>query len=178
MADTTLKSPEFPPSPPPPLPGLGVATVVALAIVGWVAVGGAFLSESALFAGFMVLWYWAKVEHLVMKRLPATVLGALVGSCLSWAMNACAIRYGGGGFAFGLLLLFVAIYLDVIQVLPLWFNASTMLFSIVSAAPLIQFKIDWVELCLAVAGGGVFFGAFVAGVFWLSAKLSRGRGVT
>ena len=70
-------------------------------------------------------------------------------------------------------LLIVAIYLDIIQVMPLFMNASTMLFSIVAAAPLVQLKVNWVELCLATAGGGIFSGAIVAGVTWLSGKLPR-----
>jgi len=160
------------PLPPSPLPGLGVAAVVATAIVCWVAVGSIFLSKTSLFGGFMVLWYWAKVEHLSMQRLPDSVLGALVGVCLSWVMFRLASDYGAAGFAFGLLLLFVAIYLDIVQVVPLLFNASTMLFSIVSAAPLIQLRIDWVELCLATVGGGVFFGAFVAGATWLAGRMA------
>jgi hypothetical protein len=172
MTETQLAKPETPP-PPPPLAGLGVAAVVAIAIVGWVAVCTALLSQVSMFGGFMVLWYWAKVERLSMPRLPATVLGALVGICLSWAMFTCASNYGGAGFAFGLLLLFLAIYLDIVQVMPLLFNASTMLFSIVSAAPLIQLKIDWVEFCLATAAGAVFFGGFVAGVMWLAGKMSQ-----
>jgi hypothetical protein len=162
-----------PRTPPPPLAGLGVAGVIAVGIVLWAGICSVLLSHTSMFAGFMVLWYWAKVEHLAMARLPATVLGGLIGIGLSWVMLLCAQAYGGPGFAFGLLLLFLAIYLDVIQVMPLFFNASTMLFSIVSAAPLIQLKINWVEFCLAAAGGGVFFGAFVAGLMWLAGKMSQ-----
>ena len=52
-------------------------------------------------------------------------------------------------------------------------NASTMLYSIVAAAPLIQLKIDWLELCFATVGGGLFFGAYVAAIMWLVAKLPQ-----
>ncbi len=76
------------------------------------------------------------------------------------------------GLLAGLALLIVAIYLDIIQILPLLFNASTMLFSIVAAAPLIQLRIDWVELCLATIGGGFFFGGFVAAVMWLATRFA------
>ena len=172
MTETQLAKPENP-LPPPPLAGLGVAGVIFAGIVMWAGICGALLSVTSMFAGFMVLWYWAKVEHLVMARLPATVLGALVGIGLSWVMLLCAQAYGGPGFAFGLFLLFIAIYLDLIAVMPLLFNASTMLFSLVSAAPLIQLKINWLEFCLAAAGGGVFFGGFVAGVMWLAGKMVR-----
>ncbi len=170
MAQTQSAPPTLPSTPPPPLAGIGVAAVVVAAIIGWVALGSLFLSEASLFAGFMILWYWAKVEHLAMQRLPATVLGALAGIGIAWAMYYGATNYGGAGFAVGFLLLIIAIYLDVIQVMPLTMNASTMLFSIVAAAPLIQLKVNWIELCLAVIGGGLFFGAFVAAVMGLATK--------
>lgn len=156
--------------PPPPVAGLGVAGAVFAGIAIWAGICGALLSNTSMFAGFMVLWHWAKVEHLAMARLPGTVLGGLVGIGLSWVMLLCAQAYGGPGFAFGLLLLFIAIYLDVIAVMPLLFNSSTMLFSLITAAPLIQLKVNWVELCLATAGGGLFFSAFLAGVMWLGSK--------
>jgi hypothetical protein len=60
--------------------------------------------------------------------MPATVLGGLVGILVAWAMFYGASNYAGTGLALGLLLLIFAIYLDVIQVLPILFNASTMLF--------------------------------------------------
>jgi hypothetical protein len=171
MTVSPSASPELPP--PPPLAGAAVAAVVVLSLAGWVALGSQFLSETSLFGGFLVLWYWAKVEKLSMQRMPATVLGGLVGILVAWAMFYGASNYGGTGLALGLLLLIFAIYLDVIQVLPTFFNASTMLFSIIAAAPLVQLKVDWVELCLAVAVGGGYFAAFVGAVMWLAGKAGQ-----
>jgi hypothetical protein len=172
MTETTLAQPDLPP-PPTPLAGLGVTAVVISAIFAWVALGSTFLSEPSLFGGFMMLWYWGKVEHLSMSRLPATVLGALVGIGIAWVMFYCASNYGPAGFAFGLFVLIVAIYLDVIQVFPMFVNASTMLLSIVAAAPLVQLKVNWIELCLATSGGGIFFGAYVAAVMWIVGRRSQ-----
>jgi hypothetical protein len=172
MADTAMAIAEAPP-PPSALAGLGVAAVVVTAIIAWVALGSTFLSEPSLFGGFLMLWYWAKVEHLSMSRLPATVLGALVGIGIAWVMFYSSSNYGPGGFAFGLFVLIVAIYLDIIEVFPMFVNASTMLLSIIAAAPLVQLKVNWVELCLATIGGGMFFGAFVAAVMWIPGKLLR-----
>jgi hypothetical protein len=172
MTDAILATSE-PPLPPAPLAGLVVAAALVTAIIGWFALAGAFLSEPTLFGGLMLLWYWAKVEHLSMQRLPASIIGALVGIGVAWAMFYGASNYGPTGFACGLALLIIAIYLDIIQVVPLFVNASTMLFSIVAAAPLVQLKVNWIEFSLATAGGGVFFGAFVAAVTSLAGKLSR-----
>ena len=162
---------------PPPVPtllgGLGVAAVVVTGIVGWVAIGSSFLSEPSLFGGFLVLWYWAKVEHLAMNRLPAAVFGALVGIALAWAMFYCASRYGSIGFGIGLCLLVAAIYLDIVQVFPTFVNAATMLLSIIAAAPLVQLRVNWIELALAVAIGGLFFGAYVSAITWIAGKAAR-----
>jgi hypothetical protein len=173
MAVNDTAEPKAPP-PPSKLAGLGVAAVLVVAIVGWVALGGAFLSETSLFGGFLVLWYWAKVEHLAPQRLSASIIGGLVGIGVAWVMFFGATNYGALGFAVGLTLLVVSIYLDIIQVFPLFVNASTMLFSIIAAAPLVQLKINWVELCLATAGGGIFFAACVAAANWLASRLSTG----
>jgi hypothetical protein len=172
MTDTTLVQSVTPP-PPSLLAGLGAAAALVTAIIGWFALGGAFLSESTLFGGLMLLWYWAKVEHLSMQRLPASIAGALVGIGVAWVMFYGASNYGAVGFSLGLLLLLIAIYLDIVQIFPLLFNASTMLYSIVAAAPLVQLNVNWVELCLATIGGGVFFGAYVAAVMGIAGKLSQ-----
>lgn len=161
------------PAPPSALAGLGVLTVLVTGIVGWFTLGGTILSEASLFGGVLVLWYWAKFEHLAMKRLPATIIGALVGIGVAWAMFYGASNYGATGAALGLLLLIIAIYLDIIEIFPLFVNTSTMLFSIIAAAPLVQLKVNWIELCLATAGGGIFFGAYVAAVMWIAGRRSQ-----
>jgi len=173
MAEMPMTRAQALPPPPTLLGGVGVAGVVMTAIFAWVFLAGQFLSEASLFGGFMMLWYWAKVEHLAIRRLPAAVCGGLVGIALAWAMSACAAHFGPPGFAVGLVLLAIAIYIDIVEVFPTFVNASTMLYSIVAAAPLIQFRINWVEFLLAAGGGGLFFGAFVAGVMWLAARLSQ-----
>lgn len=161
-----------PPPPPSLLAGIGVTGVVVAAIIGWVAIGSSFLSESALFGGFLMLWYWAKVEHLATNRLAASVCGGLVGIGVSWVMFYGITHYGAAGFAVGLTVLILAIYLDIVAVFPTFVNASTMLYSLIAAAPLIQLKVDWIEFALATLGGGIFFGAFVAGAIKLAAKFA------
>jgi len=161
-----------PPPPPSLVAGIGVAGVVVAAIIAWVALGSTFLSEASLFGGFLMLWYWAKVEHLAIKRLPASICGGLVGIAVSWVMFYGVTNYGAPGFSVGLAVLIVTIYLDVVAIFPTWVNSSTMLYSLIAAAPLIQLKVDWIEFALATLGGGLFFGAFVAIVMRLAAKFA------
>jgi hypothetical protein len=161
------------PSPPPPLAGVGVAAAVVLAIAGWLVLGSALLSETALFGGLLLLWYWANVEQLALRRLPSVILGALVGIGLAWGMFYGASRYGPLGLAVGLLLLIISIYLDIVKIVPMFVNGATMLFSIIAAAPLVQLKIDWIELCLATVGGGLFFAAYVSVLRGVGARLAK-----
>ncbi len=169
MADTNIATPQKPP-PPKPLEGLGVAAAVIIAIAGWVALGGLLFSEASIFGGFLILLYWAKVEHFSKRGLGAAILGALVGIGISWATHYGATHYGGAGFAMGMILLAIAIYLDIIERYPLVVNTSTILFSIITAAPLVQLKVNWVELCLATTLGGLYFAVFVGVAMWLGSK--------
>jgi hypothetical protein len=171
MTEIIAPPPATPPSP-KPLAGVGVAAAVVIAIAGWLAVGGSLLSEASLFGGLLMLWYWANIEQLALRRLPSAIFGALVGIGLAWGMFYGATHYGPSGLAIGLLLLIAAIYIDILKVLPMFVNAATMLYSIIAAAPLVQLKVNWIELCLATIGGGLFFGAFVGAVGWLGRKLS------
>lgn len=175
MTDTTAAHPAHPPHPPTPIAGIGVAFVVVIAIVGWVMIGTTFLSEASIFGGFLIFLYWAKFEHLNPRRMPNAILGALVGIGISWVTFYGETHYGGAGFAVGMALLVLAIYLDIIEVAPLVVNTATMFFSIITAAPLVKLEVNWVELCLATLGGGLFFVTFLTLVMGIGAKLAKAK---
>ncbi|WP_374528672.1 hypothetical protein [Novosphingobium sp.] len=158
-------------SPPGPIVGLGILVIVVAAIIGWVVVGGHYLSEISLFGGFLMLWYWANVEQLSIKRLPAALIGALVGIGLAWLLFKGTVILGDKGGLIGLVVLILALYLDILKAVPLLINASTMLYVTVAAAPLVGLKVDWLELCFATVGGGLFFAAFVEAVKWIAGKV-------
>lgn len=170
MNNPSQETAETPPAP-GALVGLGILLVVLVAIIAWATIGGHFLSEVSLFGGFLMLWYWANVEQLSLQRLPAALIGALVGIGLAWGLLYGTTNYGGAGLLVGLLLLILALYLDILKAVPLFVNASTMLYVTVAAAPLVQLKVNWTELCLATVGGGIFFALFVEAVKWLAGKL-------
>lgn len=155
---------------PGPVVGLGILAIVIVAIIGWVMIGGRYLSEISLFGGFLMLWYWANVEQLSVRRLPAALIGAVVGIGLAWLLFKGTVILGDKGGLIGLLVLILALYLDILKAVPLLINASTMLYVTVAAAPLVGLKVDWLELVFATVGGGLFFAAFVEGVKWIAGK--------
>lgn len=157
---------------PGPLAGLAITVVVLILIVAWIALALQFLTDTSLFGGFLLLWFWANNEQLEIKRLPSAVAGALVGIFLAWFVVYAAGQWGGAGIGAGLALMILALYLDVIKALPFAVNTSTMLFLTVAAAPLIQLKVNWQELVLSVVVGGVFFGLMVEGLKRLAARFT------
>jgi len=155
---------------PGPLAGLGIVAIVLVAVVAWVIIGTALFSDVSLFGAFLLLWHWANLEALEIKRLPATIAGALVGIALAWQVIYLTTIMGSNGTILGLLIMVAAIYLQVINVLPFLFNAAAMLFLTVAAAPLIQLKINFIELALATVVGGLFFGLFVEAIKRIAAR--------
>jgi hypothetical protein len=166
MTDST----SAPAAAPGALAGLGIVAVVVVAIVAWVVIGTALFTDLTLFGGFLLLWHWANLEQLEIRRMPATILGALVGIGLAWQVVYLTSTMGNTGLILGLLIMIAGIYLQVINVLPLLFNPAAMLFLTVAAAPLIQLKVDFAELAMATVVGGLFFGIFVEGLKRIAAR--------
>jgi len=156
---------------PSPLAGVGVVVIVAIAIIGWAVIGGRLFQEVSLFGGFLMLWHYANMEQLEIHRLPQALAGAAAGIGLSWQVVWLTQMMGPQGSLLGLLIMLVAIYLQVIAILPFIFNASAMLFLTVAAAPLVQLKVDFVDLTLATIAGGLFFAGFIEAVKWLATRL-------
>lgn len=166
MTDST----SAPAAAPGALAGLGIVAVVVVAIVGWVVIGTSLFTDLTLFGGFLLLWHWANLEQLEIRRMPATILGALVGIGLAWQVVYLTSTMGNTGLILGLLIMIAGIYLQVINALPLLFNPAAMLFLTVAAAPLIQLKVDFAELAMATVVGGLFFGIFVEGLKRIAAR--------
>lgn len=157
---------------PSPKVALAILLVVIVAIVAWIAVGVRIVSEVSLFGGFLMLWYWATIDELSVRKLPASLMGALVGIGLAWLLFFGATQFGAGGLAVGVIALIAALYCEIRKAMPQVINPATMLFVTVAAAPLIQFHVDWLELCIATIAGGLFFAGFVEGVKWIGARLA------
>ena len=171
MSDAATVTAEVAP-PPGPVAGLAILGVVLALIIAWIVVGLQVLHihDTALVGGFLMLWYWANNEQLQFKRLPAAIIGALVGIGLGWFLVYGSVNYGSTGLIVGLLLLILALYLDIIKAVPLVVNTSTMLYVTIAAAPLVQLHVDWLELVLSTVVGGLFFGLVVEGLQRLAAR--------
>ena len=172
MAETPPATTVAPP--PGPLAGLAILIIVLVLIVAWMAIGlqVLHLRDTSLIGGFLMLWYWANNEQLQFNRLPAAIIGAVVGIGLGWALIYGAVNYGTTGLIAALLLLILALYLDIIKAVPLVVNTSTMLYVTIAAAPLVQLHVDWLELVLSTVIGGLFFGLAVEGLQRLAARFA------
>ncbi len=169
---TEATTPTVEAAPPGPIAGLAILGIVLVLIVAWIAIGLQVLHihDTALVGGFLMLWYWANNEQLQFKRLPAAIIGALVGIGLGWFLIYGTMTYGNTGLVVGLLLLILALYLDIIKAVPLVVNTSTMLYVTIAAAPLVQLHVDWMELVISTVVGGIFFGLVVEGLQRLAAR--------
>jgi hypothetical protein len=176
MTEATTAAPEVAPTP-GPVAGIGITAIVVVLLVAWTLLAAVALHvpPTELVGGYMLLWYWANNEQLQFKRLPATIIGALVGIGIAWLLIYATITYGGSGTAVALAVLILALYLDVIKALPLAINPSTFLFVTLAAAPLVQLHVNWMQLVISTVFGGVFFGLVVEGLQRMAAKAAAGK---
>ncbi len=160
--------------PPGKVAGIAITAIVIVLIVAWIAlaIGVLNMTDKTLVGAFMFLWYWANNEQLQFSQLVPAMVGALVGIGIAWFLWYGPSEYGGAGLAASLLLLIAALYLDVVKLVPIAINSSTMLFVTLAAAPLIQFEVDWLELVKSTVLGGAFFAAAVWGLQKLAARLA------
>jgi hypothetical protein len=158
--------------PPGKLAALAILTVVVVLIVAWILIATRFIADTSLVGGFMLLWYWAACEKLEISRLPAALIGGVVGIGLAWFLVWGATHYGAAGLAAALGLLLLTLYLDILRAVPLVVNTSTTLFLTLAAAPLVQLHVHWGELVLSTVAGGLFFAGAVEGLKRLAARFA------
>ena len=149
------------PAPPTPMVGLIITIVVIAVIAGWIFIGLKLLGISSFFASFLFFWYWAAVEEADLKQWPQSALGALVGLALAWQSHWLAGEFGTQGLIAGLIVIVIAVYIQIMNWVPLAINRSAMLFLTVLAAPIILDKLDPVEMSKAIALSALYFGGIV-----------------
>lgn len=156
-----------------PFNGFLVVLLVVAAIVGWILIGSKVLGVTSFFASFLFLWYWAAVEQADYGQWTQSVVGALVGLLLAWQSAYLGAHYGQNGMIAGIVILLVAIYVQVMNWVPIAVSRSTMLYLTVLAAPAILEKLDPVETAIAIVGGAVFFAGVVGLAFLYAARTAK-----
>lgn len=142
--------------------GVIIGSIVVFEFLGYKVLG---LGAEVFFASFLLLWYWATVEKAEFSGLPASLIGALVGVGLAWQSGWFVGHYGmPNGLIMGLVPIVIALFLVIMNWVPLAFNGAAMLFLTVLGAPALAKNTDFIVLSKAVVLGAVFF----AGVVWLS----------
>lgn len=153
-----------------PVNGLLIVLLIVGAIIGWIALGAGLLGVTSFFASFLFLWYWAAVEGADYKQWPQCLIGALMGLALAWQSAWLGAQFGTNGMIAGVVILLIAIYVQVMNWVPIAINRSTMLFLTVLAAPAILEQMDPAETALAITGGAVFFAGVVKLAYLYAAR--------
>jgi hypothetical protein len=154
-----------------PFNGFLIFLLVVGAIIGWLVLGSQ-IGVVSFFASFLFLWYWAAVEAADFKQWPQALIGALVGLGLAWQSYYLPTHFGTGGMATGIAILLVAIYVQIMNWVPMAINRSTMLYLTVLGAPALLNKLDVAETGLAIVGGAIFFAGVVKLAFLYAARKS------
>jgi hypothetical protein len=150
----------------PLVSGLMLLGTIALSIFVFEVLGMKFLALKSFFASFTLLWYWATVENAQFNKLPHSLLGALVGVGLAWQMQLSLAHFGGtNGLIIGLVPIIIALFIVIMNWVPIAINGSAMLFLTVLGAPAFAaVKLNFAELIEAIILGAIYF----AIVVWLA----------
>lgn len=174
MSDSSAESTPAP-APITVVSGLMLLGFIIVALAAFEAAGIMLvhMSLEVFFASFLLLWHWATVEKNEFSRLPHSVIGALVGVALAWWSGFAVAHFGmPNGLVMGLVPIIVALFLVIMNWIPVAFNSSAMLFVTVLGAPALAKGANYVDLSIAVILGAAFFSAAV----WLALQYVAWRG--
>ncbi len=160
-----------------PITGLTIVLVGVAFVVLWL-FAGLKMGLTSFFAGFLFLWYWAAVEQLDFKQIPQSLIGAIVGLLIAWQSHWLPVHYGTAGIVIALLVIVAAIYVQLMNWVPLAVNRSTMLYLTVLGAPALLDKLDVVETGGAILFGAVFFCGLIRLAFLVAARKTESKAVT
>ena len=135
-----------------------VITVIAVVLIAGFVVIGAVLHVVPVYAGFLLLWYWTSVTHSDLRALAPAVVGGLTGAALSYLLQTGAAMASVPLILAALGLMIVALFLVIAGRLPLFCNASTMLYVTVFNAPALQKAEDFRQVIVATVLGMIWFG--------------------
>lgn len=150
--------------------GLLAASVVLVAVY---IILFAMLHNPELYAGFLFLACWTLIDQGKLERLPHAIGGSALGLALGYAMHVLMTGSLGatGGYVFGGLVL-VVLYCQFVGWLPLFINATTMMFLAVVTIPHVQTHGDFKNTAIGLGIGIVYFGVILGVASRMSSKRS------
>jgi hypothetical protein len=161
MGENTVSDQPDQPAPLSRFNGFLILLVVVGSIIGWIVLGTTLFGLTSFFATFMFAWCWVNVEQGDFKQWPQCLIGAIVGIGLTWQSQVLAVQFGTPGLVTGLLVIIAAIYVQIMNWVPIALNRCAMLFVTVLAAPALLVKMNFIELLVAVALGAAYFAVVV-----------------
>ena len=150
--------------------GMIVTAVVTVGIITWILLGSLALNITSFFASLLFLWFWAGVEEANFDRWLPTLVGAFTGLLLALQIKYLPEELGTTGLIVSLLIVTLAVYVHIMDWIPVALNKAAMLFLTVFAAPPIIDNIDPIELATAIGVGALFFGGFIKSLQLLMEK--------
>lgn len=152
-----------------PAKGLLMLLGVIIVVAGFIGLN-AVLGIHEFWGGFLFLLYWAGLEHTSFNKLPACIVGALVGLGMGYLLSALPVWLGQteGGLAF-LGLVLVLVYFQIMGWLPVAVNMVAMLFLTVTTVPSVQQGTDFAAVLAGLVLGIVYFVALV----WLAGRFRK-----
>lgn len=152
-----------------PLKGLLVLLGVMVVVAGFIVLN-TVLGIHEYWAGFLSLMYWTGIEHMQFEKLPACIVGALLGLLMGWLLLMLPTWFGeqtGGLIFLGLVLPLV--YCMVMGWVPVAVNLMTMLFLTVGTIPAVQSEVNFTHALIALLLAIAYF----VGLVWSATLLKQ-----
>jgi hypothetical protein len=141
----------------------------------WVGIG-TLLHLHSFFASFVFLWYWGVTDRLALNKLAPALLGALLGVALSWQLSYFAAHLGAEGLAIGVGIIALAVFIQLMNWVPIMVNLCAMLFLAFLTAP--QFAgTNYVDVALTIIASAVYVSVLVVVGTRVAAAWGGGKAV-
>ncbi|MCG3168935.1 MAG: hypothetical protein CALGDGBN_00445 [Pseudomonadales bacterium] len=170
QASSTQGTGDQPAAPMTPLKGLLVLLAIIVVVGAFIALNSA-LGVHDFWAGFLFLLYWAGIEHAALEKVPACVVGSVVGLTMAWLLQSLPVWFGDAGGLIFMGLILALVYCQVMGWLTLAVNFATMLLLTAGTIPAVQKGVDFGD---AFVGLGLAFVYFI-GLVWIGTRVMAKR---
>ena len=148
---------------------LGVVITVVV-LLGTVVFMSAFLGTYKLlgvgvpYVGLFFLLYWAAMLHQDFRQYLPSILGALLGTVLGWALIAMPHLHGLAGSVGSYAALGAVLFCYISNRFPLFVSHGTMLFVLLAVIPPANVAVNIVEMIKSLLLAAVFMGVVAWGL--------------